>query len=338
MKFFCLKTILLIVIVFINSCRKSEYTVDNKSFVRDNGSGTGTITWTNDKIWILDGFVFVNDGQTLTIEAGTVIKGRTGQAENASALIVARGGRIIAEGTPDAPIIFTVEGDDLKGSVPVKAKGLWGGLIILGNARLNTREGEGNIEGIPLTEPRGIYGGNYDEDNSGILRYVSIRHGGTSISEGNEINGLTLGGVGNQTIIDYVEVIANKDDGFEFFGGSVNCRYLISAFCGDDAFDFDLGYHGKGQFWVAFQEEGDGNSTAEHNGGSIPVTGTPHTKPMIYNATFIGNRETSDHALIKFSRNGAGKYFNSIFINENNGVNIENSAGQIDSYYQWQSE
>ena len=187
--------IILAIIFVISGCRKGSTPIVITESITDNGGGTGTVTWTKDKTYIIEGFVFVNEGQTLTIEPGTVVYGRTGQGENASALIVARDGKIIAEGTPDEPIIFTVEGDDLLGSVPVNAKGLWGGLIILGRAKLNTPSGEANIEGIPLSEDRGIYGGLLDDDDSGILRYVSIRHGGTNIGEGNEINGLTLGGV-----------------------------------------------------------------------------------------------------------------------------------------------
>ena len=242
------------------ACRKSDINIDFDTVVADNGNGTGTITWTKDKTYILEGFVFINSGQTLTIEAGTVIKAKTGQGENASALIVARGGKIIAEGTIDEPIIFTVEGDDLQGSIPIEARGLWGGVIILGNAPLNSEFSEGRIEGIPFSESRGIYGGTISNDNSGVLKYVSIRHGGTNIGEGNEINGLTLGGVGTETKIEYIEVISNQDDGFEFFGGTVNCKYLVSAFCGDDAFDFDMGYQGNNQFLVAIQAPSTGDN------------------------------------------------------------------------------
>ena len=125
-------------------------------------------------IYILNGFVFVNDGQTLTIEKGTIIKGKAGQGENASALIVAMGGKIMAEGTADLPIIFTAEADDLQGSVPDLDNGLWGGIIILGKANLNTSSVPQQIEGIPTNEPRGAYGGTNDGDDSGILKYVSI--------------------------------------------------------------------------------------------------------------------------------------------------------------------
>ena len=140
----------------------------------DDGNGTGTTTWKTGKTYLLDGFVFVNDGQVLTIEPGCVIKGKPGQGENASALIVARGGNIMAEGTPDKPIIFTAEADNLNGSLANTDRGLWGGLIALGKGKLNSSPGESQIEGIPTNEPRGRYGGNDDNDNSGVLKYISI--------------------------------------------------------------------------------------------------------------------------------------------------------------------
>lgn len=330
---------LLILFIFISiSCRKSDIVVDIYTSISDDGSGTGTTTWKKGENYLLDGFVFVNPGQTLTIEAGAVIKARTGQGENASALIVARGATIIAEGTQEEPIIFTVEGDDLEGSVPVEARGLWGGIIILGNAQLNSEFNESKIEGIPLSESRGIYGGSINNDNSGILKYVSIRHGGTNIGDDNEINGLTLGGVGSGTTIEYIEVISNEDDGFEFFGGTVNCKYLVSAFCGDDAFDFDEGYHGKGQFLVAIQAPSLGDNLAEHDGGINPIYGEPYSIPEIYNATYIGNGQLTSSNLMVFSDDGGGKYYNSIFTNQLSGIEIEYTDGANDSYSQFESE
>ena len=318
------------------SCRKSGYTIDHEEMVSDQGGGTGTTAWTRDREYLLDGLVFVNDGQTLTIEAGTVIRARTGQGSQSSALIVARGGIIIAEGEPDHPIIFTVEGDDLEGSVPVETRGLWGGVIILGNATINTESGEDLIEGIPISEPRGVYGGNDDDDHSGILRYVSIRHGGTNIGEGNEINGLTLGGVGRQTIIEYVEVISNADDGVEFFGGAVNCSNLIVAFCGDDAYDIDQGYHGKGQFWLAINSP-DSDQCAEITGGIEPVTTLPGSRSLIFNSTFAGNMESGIKSTIHFLSYGGGTIKNSIFLNAGKGISLHYTEIPGDSYSLFQS-
>ncbi|MCB0260439.1 MAG: T9SS C-terminal target domain-containing protein, partial [Calditrichaeota bacterium] len=155
----------------------------------------------------------------------------------------------------------------------LNTRGLWGGVILLGKARINTTLGEGQIEGIPTTEPRGAYGGNDDNDNSGVVRYVSIRYGGTDIGANNEINGLTFGAVGRGTVVEYVEVFNNKDDGYEWFGGTVRTRYLVSAFNGDDCFDYDEGFRGYGQFWFAIMGEDIGNRAGEHDGGTDPEGG-----------------------------------------------------------------
>ena len=318
------------------ACRKSDYIVEEKVVtVRDLGGGTGTETWTHDHTYLLEGFVFVNDGQVLTIEPGTVIRASSGQGSSASALIVARGGRIIAEGTREQPIIFTAHADDLKGAVPYDATGLWGGLIILGNARVNLSSGEGHVEGIPYYEPRGQYGGTNDADDSGILRYVSIRHGGTNIGEGNEINGLTLAAVGSQTIIEHVEVISNTDDGIEAFGGTVSMKYISVAFCGDDALDFDLGYRGRIQYLLAIQSPARGDKLVEGSGGIDPITATPYSSPTIYNGTFIGRGPGFSEKLVTFNRNAAGTIANSIFIHQQEGIFIEYVDGSESSYTQF---
>ncbi|MFO7668942.1 MAG: hypothetical protein R6W31_04725 [Bacteroidales bacterium] len=331
LKTFIPKLALLSLFLVFPGCRKSSYVIEQVESITDQGGGTGTVTWSNDIAYLLNGFVFVNSGQVLTIEAGTVIRGKTGQGNLASALIVARGGTIIAEGERNRPIIFTVEGDDLKGSVPIEARGLWGGLILLGNASVNTESGEDMIEGIPISEPRGIYGGPDDDDNSGILKYISIRHGGTNIGEGNEINGLTLGGIGRQTIIDHVEVISNADDGVEFFGGAVNCRNLVVSFCGDDAFDMDQGFQGKGQFWLAINSP-DSDQTSEVTGGLQPVSGLPGSFPIIYNATLIGNRSIEPVSTIKYQSYGGGNFRNSIILHAGKGIELTYSSKLSDSY------
>jgi len=305
--------------------------------ITDDGSGTGTTTWTADNIYILNGFVFVNDGQTLTIEKGTIIKGKAGQGENASALIVAMGGKIMAEGTADLPIIFTAEADDLQGSVPDLDNGLWGGIILLGKANLNTSSVPQQIEGIPTNEPRGAYGGTNDDDDSGILKYVSIRHGGTDIGEGNEINGLTLGAVGRNTVIEYIEVFANKDDGVEFFGGVPRLNNIIVAFCGDDCYDYDQSYSGYGQFWLAVQGYGRGDRVGEHDGGTDPETGTPYAIPNIYNVTYMGLGEGAGKRLVTFRDNAGGHYANSIMVNQDKGIDIELLTGEC-SYTRFENQ
>lgn len=295
------------------------------------GEGTGTMILTNDKIWILDGIVFVNRGDVLTIEPGTIIQGRENNDGKASSLVVASGAKIIAEGTADAPIIFTFEGDE--GNTSPEVRGKWGGLLILGNATLNNELGLNSVEGISPAEGRAYFGGTNDADNSGTLKYVSIRHGGAVIGADNEINGLTLAGVGTGTTLEYVEVISNLDDGIEWFGGTVNGNYLISAFCGDDGIDSDLGYRGKNQFIVIHKASDRG---AEHDGGDSPVNGLPFAKPVFYNVTSLG---TGDNQAITFRDNTGGEYHNSLFINYMTGADIELvTINPFDSYRQFTEE
>lgn len=345
--------VLVVALVAFSSCTKitppviddletsfTETTVSGVQHVTisDKGKGTGNITLTSNKVWIIDGLLFVNDGQTLNIQPGTVIKGRAGGGDNASALVVARGGKIMAEGTATLPIIFTSEADGIMpadiasgiitGTLNNSTRGLWGGVIVLGKARLNSSPGVSSIEGIPTNEPRGQYGGTEDNDNSGVIKYISIRHGGSDIGDGNEINGLTLGGVGSGTVIDYVEVIANKDDGVEFFGGTVNTKHMVISFCGDDGFDYDEGYRGNAQFWFIYQSEV-GDRGGEHDGGTTPEDGNPYAIPTIYNVTYKGR---TTNRLITFRDNAGGHYHNSIFTDYNYGIDIEKLASGEDSY------
>lgn len=184
---------------------------------------TSNTTWTKSKEYHLAARVVVTNGATLTIEAGTVIKGEAGSGANATALIIARGGKIMANGTAAEPIIFTTVADQIttgqieSPNMDATQNGLWGGVLILGKAPISA---SGNaesvqIEGIPASDINGLYGGSDPADNSGVFTYVSIRHGGANIGEGNEINGLTLGGVGSGTKIENVEIVSNQDDGIE---------------------------------------------------------------------------------------------------------------------------
>ncbi|NVK05766.1 MAG: hypothetical protein HWD92_13145 [Flavobacteriia bacterium] len=243
----------------------------------DDAAGTVTVaglidentTWSNDNVYILSGRVVVDAGVTLTIEPGTLIKGKTATGSLASALIVARGAMIDAEGTASQPIIFTSEDDDIQlgqkvgSNLAREANELWGGLIILGNAPISAENGdtETNIEGLPANESYGLYGGTNVNDNSGILKYVSIRHGGTLIGEGNEINGITFGGVGNGTVVDHIEVYATLDDGIECFGGSVNIDNALVYYQGDDGVDLDMNYSGTFTNFAVIH--GDGIGTDE---------------------------------------------------------------------------
>ncbi len=225
---------------------------DGGTTITKAGVITTNETWTADNIYVLSGKVVVNEGVTLTINPGTIIKGAEGQGSLASALVVDQGGKLMAEGTADNPIIFTSVLDDItvgqkKGSnLTIANVGLWGGIIVLGKAPisvsgdLETKQ----IEGIPATDSFGQYGGTIANDNSGVLKYISIRHGGITIGSDNEINGLTLGGVGSGTTIDHIEVVANQDDAIEWFGGTVNVTNVVTYAQGDDAIDADEAWSG----------------------------------------------------------------------------------------------
>ncbi|MBE0641751.1 MAG: hypothetical protein IH599_06925 [Bacteroidales bacterium] len=237
-----------------------------------NQNITTNTTWTSDKVYQLAGRIAVVSGATLTIEPGTIIKGEAGTGANATALLIARGGRLIAEGNASAPIIFTSVADEIKpadiaagnfGSpnLDPDINGLWGGVIVLGKARISASNTSGDlsevqIEGIPTSDPNGLYGGNDDADNSGVIKFISIRHGGTNIGSGNEINGLSLGGVGSGTVIEGVEIVANQDDGIEWFGGTVNVKNVVVWNVGDDGIDTDQSWAGTLENFVVITPAG----------------------------------------------------------------------------------
>jgi hypothetical protein len=227
----------------------------------------------------LRGYVYVTDGATLTIEPGTVIQG---EKATMGSLIIERGGKIIAEGTADRPIVFT--SDQPKGA---RNYGDWGGLILCGKAPTNNTS-EPQIEG----GPRSKYGGNDPDDNSGIIRYVRIEFAGYPFEPNKEINGLTFGGVGRGTTVEYVQVSYCGDDSFEWFGGTVNARHLIAYKGWDDEFDTDYGFSGRLQFLLGVRDPQHAD-TSKSNGfesdndaqgsGNIPLT-----TPVFSNVTLIG--------------------------------------------------
>lgn len=232
------------------SCEYADPVVDDESMVMVSSNITSNTTWSKDKVYVLNTRVAVESGVTLTIDPGTIIKGEVGSGANATALIISRGAKLMAEGTATEPIIFTTIADEIQPgqidspNMDPELDGLWGGLIVLGNAPISADAQAVQIEGIPASDQNGLYGGTNAADNSGILRYISIRHGGANIGEGNEINGLTLGGVGNGTIVDNIEVVANQDDGIEWFGGTVDVTNAIVWGAGDDALDTDQAWAG----------------------------------------------------------------------------------------------
>ncbi len=301
---------------------QNKFTVTDADLVADS-----TYLWKTGDTVILDGFVFLEEGGILNIEPGVVVKGKI-VPENGigltGALIITRGAQIFAEGTADNPIIFTAEVDPLDGSLTATDNLLWGGLIVLGKAPIgedvdvNVGFPQTGIEGIESTETRAIYGGTEPEDNSGVLKYISIRHGGAILAADNEINGLTLGGVGSKTQIDYIEVFANKDDGIEIFGGTVSPKHLIAAFIGDDGLDFDESWNGFIQFamTITYDDAVLGEHSVEYDGSEDNSNTQPRTTGRIYNGTFIGagaSATNTDSRGLRLRDQGQAQFWNCIW-------------------------
>ena len=286
-------------------------------------------TWTADKIWILGGRITVTTGATLTIEPGTIIKGQAGAGANATSLLIARGAKINAAGTAAKPIIFTSVADEISiadvaagkfasPNLTPDIKGLWGGLIVLGKAKISAslsgaQLNEVQIEGIPTSDPNGLYGGTDDADNSGVLKYISVRHGGTEIGAGNEINGITFGGVGSGTVVENIEVIGNFDDGIEWFGGTVNCKNIVIWNAGDDGLDTDQAYRGTVENFAVITA---GGSQFELDGPEgtygLDLSGHTFTKGFVVPTGGAGNLIDNDNNTVVNLRNIYAKGFSAV--------------------------
>ncbi|MFN4122245.1 MAG: hypothetical protein ACK4GL_02945 [Flavobacteriales bacterium] len=292
----------------ITSCKKDDDNDNNnnnnnnnnseKQIVEVSGSITGDVRWTEDKIYLIKGFVRVGTDPSLTgqptatgtlrIDPGTLI---IGDRETKGTLIIQRGSKIFAEGTKQKPIIMTSERP-----VGLKEPGDWGGLVICGFARNNNPGGVGELEGGYAA----YHGGTNDDDNSGILRYVRIEYAGIPINPNQEVNSLTMGSVGRGTVIEYVATSYGLDDSFEWFGGTVNCKYLVAYRSLDDDFDVDNGFRGNVQFGLSIRDRsladqsGSNGFEVDNDGAGDPLL-TPYTAATFSNITVIGpkaNRET----------------------------------------------
>ena len=329
------------------SCRKIE--VDGTTTVVTGGGGTTTEntilegriienrTLKAQYTYKLRGLVYVTNGAVLTIEPGTKIVGETGKS---GGLIICRSAKIIADGTPDKPIVFTSE-------AATPSSGDWAGLVILGNAPTNSsfngQAGIGEIEGgINNSDGLGLYGlgaSSNPADNSGVLRYVRIEYAGYAFLPDKEINGLTLGGVGNQTIIDYVQVSRANDDSFEWFGGTVNCKHLIAYKGLDDDWDVDNGFSGKIQFGISLRDSSvadiSGSNGFEVDNDASGSTNNPQTSAVFSNMTVIGPRAALSNIgnsnfkrAMHLRRNSSISIFNSVFMGWPTGLLVDASTGR----------
>lgn len=293
---------------------------------------TGTLqtqTLTKDNKYLLKGQVFVRENSILTIEPGTIIFGDKGTK---GTLIIDRGGKIIAEGTANEPIVFTSA--LAPGS---RDRGDWGGIVILGKARTN--QADPVIEGVT---PTVIFGGDNDDDNSGILKYVRVEFAGIELTPNNETNSITLGGVGRGTTMEFCQVSFGGDDGFEWFGGALNAKHLIAFGMWDDCFDVDYGFTGKVQFGLSvrygsYADQSGSNIFETDNGPNDNVT-TLITTGVFSNITGIGPRLTNSQSInsnyqhaIDMRRRTALTIANSVFVGMPRGIRM-NQQSVFDNY------
>ncbi len=300
------------------------------SIVTVTGEISSDVTWENEYTYLLSGFVYVTEGATLTIEEGTVIKG---DKSTKATLIIERGGMIMAEGTAEKPIVFT-------SNLPAGSRsyGDWGGVILCGKARVNTTSGESKIEG----GPRSYFGGTDDNDNSGVLKYVRIEFAGVEYATDNEINGLTLGGVGNGTTIEHIQVSYCGDDSYEWFGGTVNAKYLVAFRGWDDEFDTDFGFSGHLQFLVGLRDPNVADKSKsngfESDNDASGSSNEPYTSPVFSNVSLFGPYTTLSDVVdptggngtfqcaMHLRRNTRLKVYNSVFAGWPQGLFIENGG------------
>ena len=332
-----------------------------------NGDLTANNTiLTCDKLWVLDKKIYVDSLKSLTIQPGTVIKATFGSGALAPALIVSRGAKIIAAGQESCPIVFTSASDNMNGTYDVAEKGQWGGVIVLGFAGNNlmnpesgtlaVADGVGFIEGFTSADPRILYGAapgsENNDDNSGILTYVSIRHGGAVVGTANEINGLTLGSVGRGTTIHHIEIMSNLDDGIELFGGTVDLKYCSILFSDDDGFDWDHGWNGRIQFGVVVKTDIGTATSTDNNGFELDADDSDDAfylvSPKMYNCTFIGgkgingNNASDVSRAINWKEGARGEIRNCVFSNFETGVQFAtetthkvNLVASDDTYAAW---
>ena len=310
----------------------------NAANVNVSADITTSVTWTADNVYNLTEQIYVQPGASLTIEAGTVIAS-TPTANGSGSLAVTRGGKIFANGTQESPIIFTstndtatwVDGDPKTGTWR-EAANEWGNLTIMGRAYVSNSFVDGNsatfgnnespMEGlIPdfAGDPNTIYGGTDDDYSAGALAYVSIRYGGRVVGLANELNGLSLGGIGRGTDIDHIEIMNNVDDGIEIWGGTVNLRYVNIWNIGDDSFDIDQGWRGSAQNGLIVQgyslDAGQGSGVGDNmceTDGAENSDAQPVTTAQIANFTLVGQPIDGDGATVW--RDGARVQYNQCII------------------------
>ena len=275
------------------------------------GALRGHQHWDADTVWRLKGIVYLEGDAQLSIAAGTVIKGEPG-----SALVITRDATITARGTADAPVIFTSAQ-----AIGQRQAGDWGGLVLLGNAPVNS--GEAQIEGLPADDRRGRFGGGDTGSHCGVLEYVRIEFAGHEVYANNELNGLTLGGCGQNTIVRHVQVHRAADDGIEVFGGTVDLQRIVISGADDDSLDWDLGWTGRVQFMQILQypQMGDNGIEADNSAGDHAAT--PVSAPTLYNVSLLSLSSSDKLQRGITLRRGSGGHFHNMLISGFSGEAID---------------
>jgi len=316
----------------------SEYPAITDKPVYRLASGTtfvADVTLTNDAHWVLKGRTAVGNDKansaTLYIQAGTTLIGEEGD----DFLVARRGSKVEALGTASAPIVMTSV-EDVTGQPT--AIGQWGGLVLLGNAPTSLCDGDADSEtsaaelescGVSAEGDAGVYGGNDPEDNSGTLRYVIVKFAGNALAAGDELNGITFAGVGRGTTVEYIQVHKNLDDGVEFFGGTVDVRYLVLTANGDDSFDWAFGWTGRAQFVLVKHDAAEGvNRGIEGDNSEDRPASTPLTSPKVANFTIIGDRDQDSEGVLL--RHGtAGELYNFVITGPDlDAIDADNNMGE----------
>lgn len=309
-------------------CQNTAYPATT---VTVQGELTSSTTWTSNNVYLIKGFFYVRDGATLTIQPGTVIRG---DHDTKGSLIIERGAKLMAEGTLDQPIVFT--SNYAPGS---RGYGDWGGVILCGKATINVAGGTAVIEGGPTSS----YGGNDDNDNSGSLKFVRIEFPGIPFVPDKEINGLTLGGVGRGTQLEYIQVSYSGDDSFEWFGGTVNAKHLVVYRGWDDEYDTDFGFRGMVQFAVGLRDKdiadpGSGSNGFESDNDGTGSNNTPVTQCIFSNVSLFGPKYDLTNAInsnfkqsMHLRRNTKLNAYNSVFTGFPLGLFIDGTAAQANA-------
>lgn len=261
--------------------------VNAQNIIQVTANISTNTTWTAGNIYVINGYIHVDSAATLTILPGTIVKGKAddGSGSILSTLIVNRGGKLVADGTANQPIVFTSEK-----AIGARGYGDWGGIVLCGRATINPAGGQAEVEGTPAGTA--YYGGPNDDDSSGVMRYVRIEFCGIPLQPNKEINGLTLSGVGRKTVLDHIQISYSGDDSFEWFGGTVNAKHLIAFHGWDDDFDTDFGWRGKVQYAVSQRDsqiaDQSGSNGFESDNDANGSVNPPNTQGIFSNVTSVG--------------------------------------------------